>query len=213
MDSASQFNFKNILAVGAHPDDIEFGCFGFLYKQRKLGSEISAFIATLGSKGDPTSGTTRKIESTSALELLRPKHLQFREQAGMGAADFDEVLELLFNCIQFIKPDLILTLSPHDTHQEHRLLHDVTLAAARRSAASIMNYSILSNTLQFTPSVFVDVQNEFPLKREALQFHKSQAGKYYLSNEYLEISHSHNYASLHGIRYCETFEVVRLLIA
>ena len=48
---------KNILAIGAHPDDIEISCLGYLLKQNKeKKSRISVFIASSGSLKDSTSG-------------------------------------------------------------------------------------------------------------------------------------------------------------
>ena len=116
MQSPSTLQYKNILAIGAHPDDIEFGCFGFLLKQRKSGAKVSAFIGSLGSKGDPSTGTGRRDESSAALSLLPAETVIFREREGLEPHDFHEVLQSLYDMIQQIKPDLILTLSPHDTH-------------------------------------------------------------------------------------------------
>ncbi len=198
-----------ILAIGAHPDDIEYGCHGFLLKQKKLGSSIHSFVASLGSAGDPSSGPGRQQESLLALEVSCGKNITFREKTGITHADFNDTVAGLFACIQAIKPDIILTHSVHDTHQEHRLVHELTLAAARRSKASILAYAILSNTLEFMPTFFVDIQHEFSAKKEALTKHISQRDKYYMSTEYLDIFHSHNYASLHGIRHSEAYEILR----
>lgn len=202
-------HFKRILAIGAHPDDVEFGCLGLLLKQpRSTATHI--YVASLGSKGDPSTGTARRDESLSALEILGPQSVTVREAAGLAAADFDDVLQQLTGLINDVQPDLILTLGPQDTHQEHRRIYEITLAAARRSKASILNYAILSNTLDFKPSLFVDVSDVITKKKEALARHRSQRDKYYMTPEYFEIFHSHNYASLHGIRYSESYEVVRL---
>ena len=202
--------FKNILAIGAHPDDIEYGCLGFLLKQAKNKAQITCYVATQGSVGDPSSGPGRQQESLRALAVLPSAQFHFRQKSGISPQDFDEVLDELYRIIQSSQPDLILTLSSHDTHQEHRYIHEITLAAARRSMASILSYPILSNTLEYSPSLFVDIKSEFAHKKAALSEHKSQRDKYYMSDEYLEIFHSHNYASLHGIRYCEAYEIVRL---
>lgn len=204
--------FQSILALGAHPDDIEYGCYGHLLKQKKQGAQISAFIASLGSKGDPSSGLGRKHESTTALHELTDGRLYFREEVGLSHNDFSPVIDQVFGLIQTLKPDLILTQGQHDTHQEHRLLYEITLAAARRSTASILAYGILSNTLEFMPHLFVDISAEFEEKKTILRKHLSQKDKYYMSEQYLEIFHSHNYASLHGLRHCEAYEVVRLFL-
>jgi LmbE family N-acetylglucosaminyl deacetylase len=203
-------NFGKILAIGAHPDDVEFGCLGFLLKHRD--AEIFVYVASLGSIGDPMTGPQRKLESLNALSCLSAKQIVFREKSGVVHNDFEEILGELRVLIESHDPDLILTLGPHDTHQEHRLIHQITVAAARRLNATVLNYGIISNTPQFSPSIFVDISDQFNQKREALVYHKSQARKYYMTNDYLEIFHSDKYACLHGVRYCEAYEVVRMFV-
>ena len=64
--------------------------------------------------------------------------------------------------------------------------------------------------MDFKPTQFVDIGEVYAQKKQALKKHVSQSDKYYMTDEYIEIFHSHNYASLHGVRYCEAFEVVRI---
>jgi LmbE family N-acetylglucosaminyl deacetylase len=207
----NKLNFKKILAIGAHPDDLEYGCFGFLSKQKKV-AEIHIFVASLGSAGDPSSGLHRKTESLNALEALGCRSVYFREKNGIDFADFGELVSTLTKKIDETDPDLILTMGSHDTHQEHRLLHEITLASARRSRASVLSYNIVSNTLDFCPKIFVDISEFFASKKAAIRCHVSQLAKDYMTGEYLEIFHAHNYAVLHGITKSEAFEVVRLFI-
>ena len=202
---------KSVLAIGAHPDDIEYGCGGTLLMMGKRVKK-TAFVASVGSKGDPSSGPARAQESRVALQELGVASAHIRDHAGLGPESFETVLSDLYTFIQDHGPDLILTLGSHDTHQEHRYTYDLTVAAARRSRTSILNYSVLSNTLDFKPQVFVDIAQVFEDKKRILKLHRSQMSKYYMGEEYIEIFHSHQYASLHGIRYCESFEVVRALI-
>lgn len=200
---------RKILAIGAHPDDIEYGCFGFLLRNAGE-SEISLYVASLGSAGDPSTGNHRKEESLAAFAMLAPKSTRFRDQAGIGTESFSSVLDELTTVINDSNPDLILCLGPHDSHQEHRNIFDMTIAAARRSRASILAYGILSNTLDFKPQFFIDISSVYEKKKQALKFHQSQQHRTYMTEEYLDIFHSNTYASLHGVRYCEAFEVIRL---
>jgi LmbE family N-acetylglucosaminyl deacetylase len=202
--------FEKILAVGAHPDDVEFGCLGFLLKHRD--AEISVYVASLGSTGDSTTGPQRKSESLNALSCLSAKQIVFREKSGLNYSDFGDILGDLHALIEKHDPDLILTLGPHDTHQEHRLIHRIVIAAARRLKANVLNYGIVSNTPQFSPAIFLDISDYFSHKCEALVYHQSQAHKYYMTPKYLEIFHSDKYASLHGVRYCEAYEVVKMFV-
>jgi LmbE family N-acetylglucosaminyl deacetylase len=210
MDSAI-FNFKRILAIGAHPDDIEFGCLGFLLRQPKE-VEKHIYVGCTGSIGDSTTGNHRIDESKTAYSFANPASTTFRAKAGITSTDFSEVMTDLDRLVTKIQPDLILCLGPHDTHQEHRAIHEITLASARRSKASFLNYGILSNTLEFRPNLFVDISKVYEFKKKALLSHVSQKNKYYMTDEYLEIFHSDKYASLHGIRYSESYEIVRLFV-
>ena len=60
-------NFQKVLAIGAHPDDVEFSCYGYLSKLKDKGAEIAVYIASNGCLGDPTSGPHRLKESEKAL--------------------------------------------------------------------------------------------------------------------------------------------------
>jgi LmbE family N-acetylglucosaminyl deacetylase len=200
---------KRILAIGAHPDDIEFGCFGLLaeYKEK---SEIFCYVMSSGCEHDPSSGENRINESNKALSLLKPKKIFLRSAKGIFSSDFENHVSHLFDFIQKHKPDLILTHGPHDTHQEHQLVYQITMAAARRSESSILRYGILSNTLDFSPRFFKDISLNFNLKKKALKLHKSQAKKYYMSDEYLEIFHQNKYMNLYKKCLSESYEIERI---
>lgn len=202
-------NYTRIIALGAHPDDIEYGCLGLLLKTSSQ-AEKHIFVASMGSKGDPSTGEQRVEESRRALSLVKPETMQFRRKAGIDRGNFEEIMGDVYQLIEKVKPDLILTHGPHDTHQEHRELYEITVAAARRSKASILSYGILSNTLDFKPQLFVDISEVYALKKKALAEHKSQVQKFYMQQEHLDIFHAHNYASLHGVRYCEAYEILRM---
>ncbi len=201
--------YEKILAIGAHPDDLEYGCFGLLLKQPPS-SSIHLYVASLGSAGDPTTGPKRRSESIAAFDLVRPKSVLFRDKAGVSQDDFHIILDELTEIISRVKPDLILTLGPHDTHQEHRTIFEVTSGAARRSKASILAYGILSNTLDFKPQIFIDISEVYAQKKQALRAHQSQSERAYMKEAYLDIFHANTYASLHGLGPCEAYEIVRI---
>lgn len=202
---------KRVLAIGAHPDDIEIGCLGLLLR---AGPEVEKhmYVACMGSSADLPTGMLRIEESKKAYAFAKPDSMTFRAKAEIQSADFREIIKEIDHLVATIEPDLVLSLGPHDTHQEHRNLHDITLASVRRVNASVLNYGIPSNTLEFAPTLFVDIGSVYAIKKQALASHTSQQKKYYMTDEYLEIFHSDRYAALHGIRYCESYEVVRLLI-
>ena len=203
--------FRRILAIGAHPDDIELGCLGLLLRE---GPEVEKhiYVGCTGSAADSSTGMHRINESKTAYAFAKPASMTFRAKAGITAGDFREVMHELERLMTQIQPDLILCLGPHDTHQEHRCIHEIALASARRLRASFLNYGIPSNTPEFHPTLFVDISSVFDVKKQALASHTSQKQKCYMTDEYLEVFHSDRYASLHGIRYAESYEIVRLFV-
>lgn len=201
--------WKKILAIGAHPDDIEYGCYGLLAHYRKT-SDLYFYVCSLGSAGDPSSGPLRLKESNHALSTLKPKKIIFNETIGLHSKNYETISNDLYALVQKIQPDLILTHSPNDTHQEHRMVYELTMTAARRSNCSILRYGILSNTLDFSPRFFQDITKYYTQKKAALKKHRSQAKKYYMSDAYLKIFHEHHYVNLNGISFSESYEVERI---
>jgi LmbE family N-acetylglucosaminyl deacetylase len=199
---------KRVVAVGAHPDDVEIGCLGTLLKLGPT-AEVHVFVACLGTPGDPTTSVARAEETKAAFRCLGPKTLEIRKRPGIMPMDFETVLQQMQGVIERVQPDLILTHGPKDTHQEHRLTWEVCLAAARRCKASILHYGTASSTADFSPNVFVDIADYYDAKKAALAEHKSQADKDYMNEPHLGICHSNTYASLHGVRCSEAFELFR----
>lgn len=204
----SSIGIRRVVAVGAHPDDVEIGCYGTLLK---LGPDVEkhVFVGCLGSKGDPSSGPSRVEESRAAFAPMELAGFEIRAEAGITHDDFEPLLRSLQAVIERVQPDLILTHGPKDTHQEHRLMWEICLSAARRAQASILHYGTASSTADFSPNVFVDIAEFYEAKKAALKAHKSQADKDYVNPPHLDIQHQNVYASLHGIRCSEAFELFR----
>ena len=200
------FHGKNILAVGSHPDDIEFGALGTLLKFCSE-SKIFCYIATLGGKGDTTDPDTRRKESVLALKVLNPMPILWSSEIGLDVAKYHEYVKSIEDVILAGRIDTIFTPSRHDTHQDHRFMNEVTMTASRRFLTSIFCYSTPSVTLDFNPRLFVDITEVFQKKCEALKLHKTQLNKPYMDDKYLERFHS----DISG-GYVERFEIERCII-
>lgn len=194
---------SRILACGAHPDDIEYGCLGTILK---FNPELSiGYIASCGGVGDESSGETRLHESAQALSSLTK--LYTRNQ--IGTQDYN-IIQSIEDIINKFNPTLILAHSLHDTHQDHVFLNQCVLAAARRCLCTILFYGILSNTPSFSPTLFVNISTTFDMKQKALACHKTQTDKTYMSKSYLNVFNTHQYSRLRGIEYTEAFEIFRI---
>src|SRR5712692_9715674 len=119
----------NILALGAHPDDIEYGCGGMLTKYAQRGHDVYLFVASDGALGgDP--GIRRREQEHAA------QTLGAREVLWGGYQDTEIPLnrELIVNVesvIRKVKPRMIFVNQPDDTHQDHRHLAQGTISATR----------------------------------------------------------------------------------
>ena len=203
------FTKPMILAVGAHPDDLEYGCLGTLLKYGEPKRTVT-YVASLGTRGDPSATPIRAAESRKALEILDAAECRHRDKVGLVPDDYAEVVADLEGLLRAHKIDLILTLGPKDSHQEHRLLFETVVTAARHHCATILTYAIPSNTPEFCPNLFVDVSSQYEAKLAALRCHDTQRHKHYMSQDFIRSFHSRTYARLHGKDCVEAFEAFRL---
>jgi LmbE family N-acetylglucosaminyl deacetylase len=180
-------NFKKILAVGAHPDDIEYSCLGFLLHQKEMGASITTFVASSGSKSDPTSGVNRINESKESLSFNDFNQYYSKN----GSFNYIETEFEIRNLILENGYDCLLVHDPRDSHQEHRFMFDVTLSAIRRVDISFINYRSVSTNHDFTANYRVGIDKFFDHKITSLGFHQSQNTKKYMSLEMIKKFHTY----------------------
>ena len=174
-------NKLKILAVGAHPDDIEIYMFGLLRKFKCLGNKVYNIIATDGSHGGKNKVEKLKyIRKKEAIEGLK----DFGKPIFLNVTDstFGDLLEhktILKKQIKKIDPDLIITHSKNDYHQDHQ-----NLSSLMKSIATF-DYPILNVDtfmgINFLPNYYVDITDEFENKIEAIMKHKSQNPQNYVN--------------------------------
>lgn len=157
-----------ILAVGAHPDDVEIGCGATLALASRAGDEILAVIMTKGGRrGDPR---VRVRESIAASKLLGIA-LLFGDllDGEVNDADVDALLEPI---IESFRPHMVFTHATGDSHPDHQAVARGSLAAARH-VSNVLSFESPS-TLEFHPNVYVDVEESIDAKRAAIGCHRSQ---------------------------------------
>ncbi|MGQ0842309.1 PIG-L deacetylase family protein [Actinokineospora sp.] len=199
---------RRVLAVGAHPDDVELGCGATLAKLVDAGHEVRALVLSSGERGGD--GTTRPAEVSAAGRLLG--------LAGVDVLSFPDtrlgehengLVEAIERVLDRFNPDIVLTHSGNDQHQDHRAVHLATLRAARRHS-SILCYESPSATPEFRPSMFVDVEEHLGVKVAAVAAHRDQRGKPYMGAEQVQ-----GLAMFRGaqakVRHAEGYEPVRFL--
>jgi LmbE family N-acetylglucosaminyl deacetylase len=164
-----------LLAIGAHPDDIELGCGGLLIKAAREGHDVFLYTLTKGSaSGDPEQRTREVLRSS-----------KFIGARGAWVDDFpDSNLAInsgLINAIEHkidqVDPDLIITHFKGDAHHDHRAVAAATLEAARFES-NVLAFEI-PLTRDFEPKVYYDISDVIDDKVELIKIFWSQKTKLY----------------------------------
>ncbi len=168
----------NILAIGAHPDDIELGCGGLLIKSARQGHNVYMYSLTRGGAGgDPNQRAQELARST---RFIKAKQLWMDNFEDSKLTVNNELINHIEFFIHKANPDLILTHSHGDVHHDHRAIASATLEAARFNS-NVLSYEIpLSRN--FDPKVFVDISDVVNEKVELIEIFWSQQSKLYLKS-------------------------------
>ena len=162
-----------ILAIGAHPDDIEFGCGGSLIKYARQGHHVFLLVMTDGGGGGD--GAVRRQEQEASARVIRASKLFWGGYQDTAIPLNRALIQRIENVIDEVQPDFIFVHYYDDTHQDHRHLATSTITATRYTR-NVLFYE--GPTVQnFSPSVFVNVDSVLTDKIATLQAHASQVGK------------------------------------
>ena len=168
-----------ILAIGAHPDDIELGCGATLALFKEKGHQVYMLILTKGERsGDPK---VRVNECKRAARTLGVDKLMFGSLKDTQITDGPETILEIENVINLLKPDIVFAHSFKDGHQDHRNAGMASLSAARYSK-KVLLYESPAALREFCPQLFVDVGSTFGIKLRALKAFGSQADKVYFNH-------------------------------
>jgi LmbE family N-acetylglucosaminyl deacetylase len=163
---------NRVLAIGAHPDDIELGCGGALIKHVSRGDQVTMLVVTNGEAG-PGRTSQRLHEQRSAAELIGVTHLEFGEFPDGRVSNQElDLVHLIESAVSRHNIDMVYVHGPQDSHQDHRSIAVATWGAARH-AKNVLCYDSPSS-IQFNPTVFVDITDALEKKVAALQCHSSQ---------------------------------------
>ncbi|WP_225935914.1 PIG-L deacetylase family protein [Pseudomonas fakonensis] len=174
---------RSVLAIGAHPDDLELGCGATLAKLVAAGVRVRALVLSEGFHGAERGLHDRCTETRSALHILGVTDVV---QARLPDTSLPKVMSNIIaiieaQCADF-KPDRVYTMFEHDRHQDHRAVYEASIVACR-GISQILSYETPSAWPNFMPVVFEPVEDFMALKVSALQCHASQAHRPYMREQ------------------------------
>ncbi len=196
---------RKVLAIGAHPDDVEIGCGGTLLNHKNHGDEVSVLTLSNGEQGGNPS--VRAYEARHASHKLGAS-LTLCDLIDTHITAGNETISVIEKVIAQIKPDLIYTHSKNDAHQDHRNVHKATMVAAR-TVSSIECYQSPSATIDFKPSRFVDISKQMERKMDLIQCYETQTNKCdYLKSSFIK-ANAEYWGRFANYSMVEPFEVIR----
>ena len=181
-----------ILAIGAHPDDIEFYCVGTLQAYRAQGHEIFVALTTSGNIGSNTIpsreeiAAIREAEATEACKLLNAQ-IRFMRYDDQGLRDTPETRRSVINAVRWADPEVILTHYPGDPSTDHgmtgRIVSEVILSVPGKLVPadeppitripSVFFWDTFAG-IGFAPEVYVNITNFMDVKLDGLDKYVSQ---------------------------------------
>lgn len=179
----------DVLAFGAHPDDVELACSGTLLKMKKQGRKIGVIDLTKGELGTRGTAQTRESEASESSEILG---LDVRENLDLGDGWFTIDKANLLKVIQVIrkyKPSIVLANAIKDRHTDHskgaELVKQAVFLAGLSKIETFDNGEIqekwrpnhLFHYIQYyhiKPDFVIDISEEFETKMESVRAYKTQ---------------------------------------
>jgi len=200
--------YKRLLFIGAHPDDVELGCGGLIAKNNRRNKSYYMVLSPCkdASKKQHILAETRKATGTLGLSEQSlflhdlPRRVLFEQR--------DKVRNALIAMKQTVKPDLVFCPSLHDIHQDHMVVAEESFRLFRD--VSVLAYENPRSSLNFIPNLYVPLSKEHLQKKvDALMCYESQFDRYYFTPQVIE-----SFASMRGAQcqmpFAEAYEVLRL---
>lgn len=196
---------QRALAVGAHPDDAEFGCYGVLQRF----DESAVLVLSQGERGGAPE--LRRSEAEEAARVVRAR-------LTIGSLPDTQIptttaVDAVATAIDEFAPDVVFCPSRHDAHQDHAAASHACHLATRYFSGLVLCYITPSAMARFAPQVVVGLaQEEWETKLLALSAHRSQAHRAYLAADYLDTTFRYWAQQVFpGGGHAEPFELLRWL--
>ena len=207
----------NILAVGAHYDDLDLGCSGTLINHVRKGDTVTMLVITDSSYKDPNGDIIRAAD-IAYQEGMRAAKMIGAELMGLNyetfMVPFDESLtKEITRCIEDLKIDTIYSHWTGDLHRDHQYAGKSTLMAGRHITRFLMYRSNFYDTeQQFRGNFYSDISDVMNKKIEVIKTHESELKRVkYQWLEFFKKQHENDGQKI-GVRYAECFEIVRYLV-
>lgn len=222
----------DVLAVGAHPDDVEIAMGGTLALLSARGHRIGLVDLTRGETGSRGTPEQRLAESKAAAGVLGAA-FRFNMLQPDGELEYTREGKLdLIQIIRRYRPAMVFSHNNRDPHPDHAAAHVLVKSAVHNAGLGKIlpemdpfrpvYFFTFSQPHRVTPSFLVDISEYYPVKMQAISCHQSQVSplkpedpETYLGQSFFfEVlqSHMRSFGAMVGATYAEAFHSDSLLV-
>ena len=207
----------NVLAVGAHFDDIELGCSGTLINHKNHGDNVNLLVITKSGYTDPN-GKVVRTDETAEKEGKQAAEIIGANLFNLGFKTFEfgfdeSVTKEITKIIEKLSIDLVYCPWIHDIHRDHQNAGKAAIMASRHINKVLMFRPNYYDSYQsFNGNFYSNISKVFDKKINVIKAHKSELER--VRNSWINFfkRQNANDGQKIGVKYAECFEIVRYLM-
>jgi LmbE family N-acetylglucosaminyl deacetylase len=207
----TRYTGTTVLAIGAHPDDLELGLGGTLARLARGGAHVVMAVVSV-----PGAYETRRAEARRAAAILGCELRILMDGASRRIEDIKhyQLVGMFDEQVRDLAPAALLTHSATEFHRDHVAVHSASVSAQRLRYFDFFTYHptmCRPVPVPFYPRAYVDVSETIELKIEAINAHESQFGSRGLDAEMFR-DLARLQGRMVGVKYAESLDVGRMLL-
>lgn len=204
-----RYSGRTVLAIGAHPDDVEVGMGGTVARLSALGAQVILVVVSV-----PSRFPVRVEEARRASQILGARLELVRDQGCCRVEDMKthELVAAFDRLLREHQPAAVFAHGCADAHKDHRMVFEAFEATLRFGGVDAFCYQPCAcrpGRVRFAPQAFVDIEATLPRKLAAIEAHHSQFGERGMTADF-QRDLARYYGRQAGCAYAEGLEVLHL---
>ncbi|MBX3093416.1 MAG: response regulator [Cryobacterium sp.] len=193
-----------VLAIGAHPNDVEVGVGGILAAHRDAGNPVTTLVLSRGTiDGGVREAWNRALAAANVIgaTLVLEDVAEYDIQA-------DTAVEIIRRTVSDVKPTIVYSHSINDRHKDHRAVFDATMLATS-NVPTVVCYQGTTSTTDFNPNRFVTIDGRTDAKLAMLESFAPEGERPAFLQPDFVLSTARYWSRFGQGLYCEPLEIVR----
>lgn len=207
----------NVLAIGAHFDDVELGCGGAIARHAADGDDVYVYVATVSGFSNQydqsvRSSSVARAEAEAAMKILGVTRMYCGDFKTLQIEFVDPLNIEILKLVQDLEIDIVYTHWVGDIHHDHLALSRASLHSCRHVPRLLMYRSNwYHSTVDFRGNFYVDITSYWDQKERSILAHESEMERTGRKWVTFFRNEAENAGQRIGVKYAEVFEVVKWL--